>query len=83
MLNLEFKINPEDWRMVSEDGYPEDMTECIALFKMEDGIHYMIGAYSEDEKNFFVDYGYGGMSLDRKDVFAWAPIEPEQLKEVK
>lgn len=84
MLNLEFKINPKDWKKVSEEGYPEDMTECIALFKMDDGTtHFMIGAYSEDNKNFYVDYGYGGMSIEQKDVYAWCSIEPELLKEVK
>lgn len=83
MLNLEFKINPEDWKMVSEDGYPENMSECIALFKMDDGTtHFMIGAYSEENKNFYVNHGWGGMVLEQEDVYAWYPITHDLLKEV-
>ena len=83
MLDYEFKINKEDWKIIEEDGYPEDMTECIVLFKMDNGdTHFMIGAYSEDMNNFYVDYGWGGLVLDKEEAYAWCEIIPEQLIKV-
>lgn len=86
MLNVEFKIEPKDWKIVSEVGYPKDMRECMALFRVEndDKYHFMIASYSKEEKEFYVDYGWGGgLVLDQEDAYAWSYITPKQLKELK
>ncbi|MDE7213903.1 MAG: hypothetical protein K2N42_04930 [Anaeroplasmataceae bacterium] len=83
MLNYEFKVNPEQWNIISEVGYPEDGTVCIVLFKgSKNQMSWTISMYDEECKNFYVNYGYGGLVLEREEAYAWCELQNDMLKEV-
>jgi len=82
-MNYELHITKDRFHLVSEEGFPEDMTECCVLYKVKDEVSFAIMYYSEEDKNFYVNNGFGGLSLDEDECFAWAEITEDILKEVK
>jgi hypothetical protein len=70
---MSFKLSVDKWNLVSEKGLPEDGEFCFLVWKSDDGeYNWSAGGYSEREKEFFIDFGYGGLVLKAEDVVAWA-----------
>jgi hypothetical protein len=70
---MNFKLSVDKWNLVSEKGLPEDGEFCFLVWKSDDGkYNWSAGGYSEIDKEFYIDFGYGGMVLEAKDVVAWA-----------
>lgn len=70
------KLSIENWKTVEEHGMPEDMDWCFVAWKDSKGdIEWSTGGYSEDEKQFYANYGLGGLVLDEKNVIAWCSFD--------
>ena len=70
------KLIFENWKFPGIDGYPADGEWCLCLFgEGREVPDIFVGAYSEEDKNFYVNFGLGGFSLSREDVAAWTSIQ--------
>ena len=70
---MNFNLSVDKWNLVSEKGLPEDGEWCFLVWKSENGeLDWSIGGYNESEKNFYANFGLGGLVLEAKDVIAWA-----------
>jgi hypothetical protein len=70
---MNFKLSVDKWNLVSEKGLPEDGEFCFLVWKSDDGkYNWSAGGYNEIDKEFYIDFGYGGMVIEAKDVVAWA-----------
>jgi hypothetical protein len=72
---MNFKLSVDKWNLVSEQGLPEDGTACFLVWRSGDGgYHWSAGGYDAGAKEFFIDFGYGGLVLKAEDVVAWAVL---------
>lgn len=70
---MNFKLSVEKWNLVSEKGLPEDGEWCFLVWKSDDGeINWSAGGYNAQDKEFFIDFGHGGLILEAENVVAWA-----------
>jgi hypothetical protein len=70
---MNFKLNVDNWNIVSEKGLPTDGEFCFLVWKSSDGeYNWSVGGYNKNEKEFYVDFGLGGLVLEEKNVIAWA-----------
>jgi hypothetical protein len=69
---MNFRLSVDKWNLVSEKGLPEDGEFCFLVWKSDDGAyHWSAGGYDESAKEFFIDFGYGGLVLGAENVVAW------------
>lgn len=73
-----FEISGKDWNLVAEKGLPKDGEWCFVIYKTDTSYDYSIGGYSEDEHQFYANFGYGGLVLDADSVIAWALFEQDE-----
>ena len=73
-MKFEFKIDETKWNYVKDKGFPEDDEWGMVIYETDEEYDYHIGSYSEEEKIFYVDFGYGGSSVDADSVVAWVPL---------
>lgn len=70
---MNFKLSVDKWNLVSEKGLPEDGEFCFLVWKSDDGkYNWSVGGYDEKEKEFYIDFGYGGLVLEAERIVAWA-----------
>ena len=79
---FKFEISEKDWNLVSEKGLPEDGEWCFIIYKTdrEPQYDFFVGGYNEEQKEFWVSFGYGGAVVDAENVVAWADFEVEADK---
>lgn len=76
-MKFKFEIDENSLNYVKEVGLPEDCELCFVIYKDDDsenGYDYFIGGYSSDEKQFYMNFGFGGMCLEEDNVIAWVPL---------
>lgn len=80
---MDFKVSFEGFTMISEK-MPEEITACILIWKNHRGEYTIsFGGYDEDTKQFYVDYGFGGMVLELENVIAWKDLEDFKLETIE
>lgn len=76
---MNFKLSIDKWNLVSEDGLPEDGEFCFLIWKSGDGEYdWGVGGYNESENEFYVNFGYGGLVFEAKDIVAWAILGEDE-----
>lgn len=80
MSGMNFEVIIKDFNLVEQAGYPEDVDFCYFIWKDSDGgYNFGVGGYSEEECQFYADFGFGGLVYDAKDIVAWKLIGEEEL----
>lgn len=69
----DFTLHVENWNFVSEVGYPPDSEWCFIITPSQVGCLYDWGVagYSKKEKQFYANFGMGGLVTKQEDVIAW------------
>lgn len=72
----------KEFNFISEKGLPSNHTICIIIFGKENK-DYFIGQYSEENHNFYVNFGDGGFVVNETDVIAWKELNKGIINEFK
>lgn len=73
-----FALN--DFRLVSEQGYPKDQTICIYIWKdKNDQIFWQTGMYNQKLKHFSVHYGITVYAINQEKVIAWKKMNADAV----
>lgn len=72
---MNFFIPIDNFNITKEKGLPKDGESCFVIFETEHSYSWTIGGYSQKNHNFYINFGYGGFSLDEKEVIAWKPVD--------
>lgn len=73
-----FELN--DFLLVSEQGYPENQTICIYIWKDKNGqLSWQTGIYNQKLKQFSVRYGAAVYSIKQDKVIAWKKMNADAV----
>ena len=66
----------DEWRTPEADGWPPDNEWCLVIWgENHEPPNVFVGGYSEENKNFYANFGLGGAVLDREHVMAWTLLD--------
>ena len=73
-----FKISNLNY--VEADGLPNDEELCFVVWADKEGnLDCFVGSYDENKKQFYADYGMGGVIVKAKSVIAWKLFDADNI----
>lgn len=69
--DLNFELSVTEWNLVEEVGYPKEDDWCFIVTKFTTKYDWGVAGYNAREKQFYANFGMGGLVYDQEDIVAW------------